>query len=406
MLEKLTPEQEALIPIVRDRWLNQLFDLKDINVEQLTEGVNWLYTFCKLEKPKIIICDSLIEAQIIATTLKNFNVLDNIGDNVRDNIIDNVVDNIGDNVLDNVKANIWNNIRDVVWNNVGANVWNNVRDNYEQFCAWGDINDYGWCSFYDYFSEISILVNNDFNSFKKLLQSNYFTMIQLEKVCIVVKNPKHILLNNQNQMNCIDDYAIKFKDDIGMYFINGFYLSDTLFGQLLNKKYTFEDFSKEENEEVKSVVISFYQQKFGDEFLFRFFSENLKEIDTFVDKKDSKFLIGTTGGMNVGVYTLFKGVVNNINVAYVRCYCPSTDRIFFLGVDPTNTNAKDAIASLYTIPKLLVNEIETISRQGEKFSTTFTEKGKTILKSLTEEQIRNLVSVSGEIYFKKMKYEY
>lgn len=365
-LEKLTPEQEALIPVIRDKWISQLFDLKEINIPQLTEGVNWLYTFCKMEIPKIIICESLLESQILVNILKN---LTNVGDNVR--------------------ANVWDK---------------NIQ--HESICSYGDINDYGWVSFYNFFSEIGILNNPNFNLFVNLLQSNYFTMIQMDKVCIIVKNPKHILLNDQKQMNSTKDYAIKFNDETGMYFVNGFYLSDELFLKLSNKEYTFEDFSIENNEEVKSAIISFYQQEFGDEFLFRFFSKNLKEVNVFVDKKKIKYLEHTTNGMNIGVYTLFKGKINNIDIAYIRCFCPSTDRMFFLGVDSSNTNAKDAIASLYRIPKILVSEIETISRQGEKFSTTFTKNGNSLLKSLTEEQVKDLVSIDGNTYFKKMTYEF
>jgi len=140
--------------------------------------------------------------------------------------------------------------------------------------------------------------------------------------------------------------------------------------------------------------------------LFRFFSKDLKEVDTYTDKKDEKYLKGTTGGMNVGVYTLFKGGINGEKVAYVRCYCPSTDRMFFLGVAPENKNAKDAIASLYRIPSKLKSHIKSIARQGERFSTTFTDAGTKIMKSLSESDTANLVSINGNDYFKLMSYEY
>ena len=128
--------------------------------------------------------------------------------------------------------------------------------------------------------------------------------------------------------------------------------------------------------------------------------------DLFVDKKEAKYLEGTTKGMNVGVYTLFKGIVNNEYIAYVRCYCPSTDRMFFLGVNPENTNAKDAIASLYQIPKKLKDEIISIQRQGEVFSTNFTQKGLSLLKKMKQEDIQDMTSISGSDYFKLIQYEY
>ena len=465
-LEKLTPEQEALIPIFKDKWINQLFDLKGVNTPQLLNGIEWLYTFCKMEVPRVIVCKSILEAQLTIHVLKNItpdnvgdnvwdnvwanvganvganvwdnvrdNVWANVGANVRANVGDNVWDNVGDNVWDNVWDNVGANVRDNVWDNVGANVranvWANVGANVranvganvranvgdnvwdnefelEPMCSYGDINDYGWVAFHDFFTEIGVNKNENFNNFSSLLKSNYYSMIQMTNLCVVIENPKHILLDEEKRMNSTNDYAIKFKDDTGMHFVNGMYLSDELFNKLKSKEYTFDDFSKESNEEIKSACISFLQQEFGDVYLFDFLSQSLKEIDTFVDNKEDRFLIGTTNSKNVGVYTLYKGSVNNIDVAYIRCYCHSTDRMFFLGIDPVNENAKDGIASLYRVPKKLKANIKYIQRQGERFSTVFDDQGTLLLKEgkLSKEDIQDTVAITGDEYFGKIKFEY
>ena len=75
-LEKLTTEQEALIPVIRDIWINQLYNLKDINVNQVTEGIEWLYSFCNLPKPRVIICESLLEAQLTIHVMKQMAVVE------------------------------------------------------------------------------------------------------------------------------------------------------------------------------------------------------------------------------------------------------------------------------------------------------------------------------------------
>jgi len=357
MLEKLTPEQEALMYEVRDKWNDQLFKLPELNLEQLTVGVKWLYKYCGFEEPQIIVCESIHEAQITVNQMKH-------GDKWRENF------------------------------------------SVEPLCSYGDINDYGWVAFYDFFTQIDVINNEDFNAFKALVSSGYFSMIQMDTHCFVIKNPVHIHRNEQNQMNSVDDYAIKFSDGTGMYYVNGLFVTDELFDKLQNETYTFEDFSKETNEEIKSACISYMQQKHGDSYLFDFLSANMKEIDSYVDKKDEKYLVGTTQSMTVGVYTLFKGKVNDVQIAYVRCYCPSTDRMFFLGVDPKFKSAKNAIASLYTVPKKLVNQNKSINRQGERFSTTFTEDGKALLKTLTKEDFEDMTTITGDKYFSLMKYEY
>lgn len=80
--------------------------------------------------------------------------------------------------------------------------------------------------------------------------------------------------------------------------------------------------------------------------------------------------------------------------------------MFFLCVSPDNTTAKDAIASLYRVPKKLIGEIKYIQRQGERYSTVFTDAGKELLNSLTQEDISDLVPVTGDQYFSQLKYEY
>jgi hypothetical protein len=216
--------------------------------------------------------------------------------------------------------------------------------------------------------------------------------------------PEHITRNERGLHN-INEPAIKY-DRGGIYMINGRNLPKKYFDKIASKKLSVEDFFNEDNQEVKSAMLGMMQEKYGDEHIIHFFKEHIKEVDTYVDKKDSKYLEGTTNGMNVGVYTLFKGKLNTEPVAYVRCYCPSTDRMFFLGVEPNNSSAKDAIASLYRVPKILEPYIKNISRQGERFSTTFTAEGKQILESITQKQIQDNTTISGDKYFKLINYEY
>jgi len=230
-------------------------------------------------------------------------------------------------------------------------------------------------------------------------------------VCVVSKYPKKVHRNSNNDMHNVDGPAVEWGSSTDVtnfdcYYIDGMNIEKELFYKLSEKEITFEDFVKEQNEETKSSILAFYRAKFGDEFMFRFLSKNLTEIDSYVDKKAEEYLVGTTGGMNIGVYTLFRGRVMDEDIAYVRCYCPSTDRMFFLGVEPKHTNAKDAIASLYRVPRKLKQYIKHINRQGEVYSTNFTDEGIKLLKSMSKQDVADLVGISGDEYFTNLKYEY
>ena len=175
-----------------------------------------------------------------------------------------------------------------------------------------------------------------------------------------------------------------------------------------NRKYTFADFISENNEETKSMILLYIESRDGTEAVFNFMRDNLKEADSFVNDTKDEYLEGTTRSKKIGVYTLFKGQVNEVNIAYVRCYCPSTDRMFFLGVDPIHDSAKDAIASLYRVPTILKDNIVGISRQGEKFSTIFDDDITYKLENgeFSNDELQSYSSLSGNDYFNLMTYEF
>jgi hypothetical protein len=276
--------------------------------------------------------------------------------------------------------------------------------------VWSD-SYFTWYEFIRAEFGIELSINDDFQNHRTLQRnSGIFQAIYSEALCVVCKYPKRINWSGE-LMHSTEGVAVEWNSysdltKFDCYYINGRDIPEKHFKSISDKTFSMEDFINEPNEEVKSTCIAMMQEKYGDEYLVSFFSEYMKEVDTFVDKKNAKFLEGTTGGMNVGVYTLFKGEINNEQIAYVRCYCPSTDRMFFLGVENKHNNAKDAIASLYRVPRKLVDHIESINRQGERYSTIFTQDGNKILSSLSKEDVADLASVTGNKYFSLIKYEY
>jgi len=385
MKQELTPEELELTTVVRDKWINLAFEgcKKGIDTEKFETGIEWLYQkFLNLPKPQVIYCDSLLAAGLMITLIKDHgkepeDYTPEVLQNYRDGKMDK---QFLDQLQDNLKLK-------------------------SSYIGWSNM---GWVAFYDFFTQINVLDNEDFNNYQKLIESNVFECFEFDNVVFAVRPPIEVHYNETNVPHNVEGPSVLFQDGEKFYHINGFSTTPELFNKLYNREYTFEDFVKESNEEVKSAVLAYIQSRDGDTGVYYFLKQNLKEVDTFVDKKAEEFMEGTTRGMNIGVYTLFKGNVSDVDIAYVRCYCPSTDRMFFLGVEPEQRNAKDAIASLYTVPRLFKDKIVSISRQGEKFSTVFTEDVMTGLKNGTysTEELQDYVSISGDEYFGKMRYEY
>ena len=64
-IKKLTPEQEALMAVVRDDWLDFIFkNDQPINEAAAKSGVAFLYGLAKLKQPRVIVCESPMACQL------------------------------------------------------------------------------------------------------------------------------------------------------------------------------------------------------------------------------------------------------------------------------------------------------------------------------------------------------
>jgi hypothetical protein len=383
MKEELTKQEEALTLVVRDKWINKAYNDCSMGIDKskFETGISWLYNnLVSLPNPQVIYCDSIIDAIIKITMFKDFNM----------------------------DVSEYPTIFEKYKNSkLKSDFLKKMDENKELKSSYIGWSNFGWISFYDYFTQIGVLNDEKFNMYQSLIESNVFETFEFENVVFAVQPPKYILSENLLPHNT-EDFAIEFNDGTGCYFINGLNVDADLFLKLKNRKYTFSDFIKEENEETKSMILLYIESRDGTEAVFDFMRDNLKQVDSFMNDTKNEYLEGTTRSNRIGVYTLFKGQINDVNIAYVRCYCPSTDRMFFLGVEPSYDSAKDAIASLYRVPTILKNNIVSISRQGEKFSTIFDDDITYKLENgeFSNDELQRYSSLSGNDYFKLMTYEF
>ncbi len=235
-LEKLTPDQEIEVVNTRDFWMNYIFSCKNsINKEKAKIGINWLYKFSGKKEPVVIYVDSPIGCQLAVLYLKEFqkqypqiikvaSVRASFME-VRASVMDSVMDSVRASfreVMDSVRVSVME-VREVM-DSVRVSVMevrDSVRDNYEPFSYYGNIGDYGWVSFYDFFTKIGVLNNSDFNSFKDILLSGVYDMIQLEGFCIVSNLPDRIERDFNGKLHSENKSAIHFRDGYELYYWHG-----------------------------------------------------------------------------------------------------------------------------------------------------------------------------------------
>lgn len=272
----LTPEERHLMIQVRNEWIGRCDSGAQINQLEAAKCINWLYSSAKLKEPKkIVYVSSPLGAQYAFNVLSN-NIWDNtvddiwddvlcrvggkvwydVGPNVWDNLWDHVNDSLWPNVWsttrtnvrvsvwdtvrtgvrDNVDGKVWDkvkveirdNVNGKVWDNVGTNILSNVRENisakkleYTGFSNYGSINDYGWVAFYDFFTRIGIINHDGFNKFVKLLKTNIYSIIQLDRVCIVCELPEFVNRDKKGQLHSTNGPAIKWRDGYELFYLYG-----------------------------------------------------------------------------------------------------------------------------------------------------------------------------------------
>ena len=345
-LESLTKEQEDLIPIIRQEWLDLFFKNKgNLNKSLFEQQIEWLYKRLNLPKPFIWYCDSPIMCQIILNVLKNnFNIRANIGDNIRDNIGANIGDNIWANIGDNIRDNIWANIRDNIWANIGANIGDNIRDNkliYESFSSCGNVSDFGWVAFYDYFRKLNYFKFDwsDFLSFQQLLKSGVYDFVAFRNFLIVSSCPIETHRDQNNRLHNINGASVVFKDEYSVFAIHGRILPSWIW--IDKEKITKEQFVLTKNAEIRGGIYAVLGEKKIMELL------ECLEIDKQLIQHQND---------DVEIVKLFRTIetfseIGNKHLAWVKFICPSTGTEYLIACEPHHTNAKEAAASLSIFKK-------------------------------------------------------
>lgn len=265
MLEKLTDEQRKMIPVVKDEWISFMHD-SSFNKEQCIKGITWLYELCGYKKPKIIIADSPKACKMIAKKLGDEN---------------------------------------------------------PEFSYYGNLSDYHWLSFYEYFKKIGVKFNTEkFDKFLALIKSGVYDMIQYETHCIVSKKPD-IIKTNQTGLHSIEGPAIHFRDGFELYYLDGVKFEKKLWKKIATRKIKAKELLKIDNIEQRYIGMKYI----GASILF-------KEFDTK--------LIETSAKGN-SLYSM-DGVIPNRTLKILNYKCTTTGREYWKFVPDKMMNADEAQA--------------------------------------------------------------
>lgn len=315
MKTELTQEELDLIPVVRDEWVNLALkeNGKGINKPLFTKGINWLYTrFLKLPNPQIVYCDGLLSALIKITLVKDYDKeIEDYNDSMIQDFYDKKLD---PDFISKIKANYY------------------LKSTY---CGW---SNFGWVSFYDYFTRIKVINNEDFNNYKDIILSNVFETFEFENVVFAVQPPHTINKNDKNQLHNTTGPALEFTDGTNFYYING----RNIDRELVIVGFTKEQFLTETNEDIRGAMYEIIEAK-GEGSMLDFleayeYGKNVithengeEEILTLYRTKESFLELQDINGKF------------NVPLCWLRLVCPSTGQNYLISTDSSFKTPKEAV---------------------------------------------------------------
>jgi len=111
-IDKLTPEQEKMIPVYIKRYSDPVFDgtyYKNFDAAKAEKMIEWVYKFCDYKVPPVIVVDNPVQAQLVFNALKNdpkmLKNIDKLKSSVGKMTPDKYLEKeIGKNVMGNLKS--------------------------------------------------------------------------------------------------------------------------------------------------------------------------------------------------------------------------------------------------------------------------------------------------------------
>ncbi|WP_375504663.1 DUF6745 domain-containing protein [uncultured Nostoc sp.] len=346
LIEKLTPEQEALIPVYREKWRAIALSTERIDREKAANVVKAAYVAIGFEEPEVVFCDSpyaacnwmlkQLSSQFIDNYLNNepnsleslfsphifkelsIKLYQQLGKKVRKQFIycfygmANCLLNyeIYKGLIKKFYTQLNEEIEDKSWL-IEVQVNNSFRLENHGNCM--DLNDF--C--------ISVLNiahhQQEWERFQSFIQECGW-LFAYDDICIVCDRPLHLRFDNQDRLHAEGKPAIEFTDGYSLYSYHGVTLPEK-YGKIHPQQWQSQWLLSEENAELRRVLI----QGIG----YARICQELQAIELDFWKE----------------YTLLK-IDNDVDeepIYLLKMTCPSTGFIHALRVPPNMNSAREAI---------------------------------------------------------------
>lgn len=325
-IEKLTPEQEALITVYAEKWRNIVFSTEPIDRPKAKESIKKAYALHGRKEPEVLFFDSTYAAhqkweELIGSL--SGKLLEKISNKVGKHLEYHLTYKLIFLVVDEVTSQIiWELHRKII-NRLDSLIKRELHNN---------LTNLGHCiipedwasegSYVDFFLSVLKLncsYKNEWLLFQEI-NKNCGIIFPFEEMVMVCDRPRILSFDNQHRLHAEGAPAIQFADGYSLYAYHGVTLPEK-YGHIHPNQWQPSWLLEEENAELRRVLI----QAIGYE---RIASElGATELDSF--REYSLLKINT----DVDIEPIYM----------LKMTCPSTGYIHALRVPPDIKSAREAI---------------------------------------------------------------
>lgn len=332
IIDQLTPEQEAQIPLYIEKWKKIALSTERIDRQRATDAITAAYQWFDCEAPEIIFVNGLCEAfKEIDDTSPQYLMFCLLSD-LRHPLLNHeyksnphhctvIEQYLFDLVLD-IRGKIYPYIQDCLWEeNISL----------DENCLENSPNvDYliPECCYYDFC--ISVL-NHPYNQkqwqiFTDIIQSCGW-VIAYENMCFVCERPTKLSFDDQNRLHASGEPAIEYADGFKVYSYHGTTLPEK-YGEILATQWKSQWLLEETNAELRRVLIQGigYEricQELGAVELDSWLEYTLLRIDKYTEINDEGYVAES--------------------MCLLKMVCPSTGHVHMLRVPPDMSSAREAV---------------------------------------------------------------
>ena len=356
MITEITPEQEALIKVYREKWRAIALSTEPINRSEAAEAVKALYELCGRKEPQIFFCDSpFARIQIILNFKQRPEQLGYAIGREMEKLYNSFLPNpqklIDRHVIEKIRKQLYRYRNSLIVEKLENQIVIQIMHYLSVFCPELDnfISLQSWSENRGNIIDFCISVmhcEHDKKAWEVLknLSSSCKVIYPFEKIAIICDRPKKISMDSQSRLHAEAAAAVQFRDGYSFYAYHGVTLPES-YSQSPPEQWNSDWYIKELDFELKSKLIQVLPTELvRSHWLLKERNSELRRSLIGYKRLYQESQAEKLDSWQDYELLKIKAKIDEEPINLLKMTCPSTGEVHAMRVPPHMTSAREAIS--------------------------------------------------------------